>query len=91
MSCEGEKQCASYARCKFENILEQPLRNGLSKPKSIRGKGHKMINMGELFSNGRIYNIHMDRVPTTERELTASKLRKGDLLFARQSLVLEGA
>ena len=50
-----------------------------------------MINMGELFSERIIHDLPMDRVPCTEKELASNKLEQGDLLFARQSLTLEGA
>ena len=76
---------------KFEDVLQIPIRNGLTKPKAVRGAGVKMIAMGEIFANARIGELDMDRVPVTEKELSTSKIEKGDLLFARQSLVLEGA
>lgn len=75
----------------FGSLLSQPLRNGLTKPKAIRGHGIKMVSMGELFANDRICDVDMDRVPVTEKEFNAASLLKGDLLFARQSLVREGA
>lgn len=50
-----------------------------------------MINMGELFANDRIYDIPMELVPLKESEKINAKVECGDLLFARQSLVLEGA
>lgn len=50
-----------------------------------------MINMGELFAWGRIGEIEMDLVPLEGAELERAALAPGDLLFARQSLVLEGA
>jgi len=75
----------------FEKIFSTPLRNGLTRPKSVRGAGVKMINMGELFAHSRIKNIIMDRVPLSEKEFSNYLLKKGDLLFARQSLVLSGA
>ncbi len=50
-----------------------------------------MINMGELFGFSRMKNIPMDRVPLTEKEKESSMVEPGDLLFARQSLVREGA
>lgn len=71
--------------------MEIPLRNGVSKPKLVRGNGYKMVNMGELFSNSRIYDIEMDRAPLTEKEKETSLVEVGDLLFARQSLVFSGA
>ncbi|MFZ7237029.1 restriction endonuclease subunit S [Avibacterium gallinarum] len=75
----------------FETLFEIPLRNGVTKPKKIRGKGYKMVNMGELFSYPIINNISMDRVPLTELEEKNSLLENYDLLFARQSLVRSGA
>lgn len=75
----------------FEMLLSLPLRNGLTKPKAQRGTGVKMISMGELFSSDRIGHMPMDRVPVTDRELELSSIVPADLLFARQSLVLEGA
>lgn len=75
----------------LEDLLLENPRNGLTKPKSIRGKGVKMVGMGELFAQPRITDIEMERVPVTEAEIKKYSLQKDDLLFARQSLVLEGA
>ena len=75
----------------LEDILLIPIRNGLSKPKAVRGSGINMVNMGELFKYARISDIEMDKVQTSTKELRDTKLRYGDLLFARQSLVLSGA
>ena len=74
-----------------QELFLVPLRNGLTRPKAVRGSGVKMINMGELFANERIGNLPMDRVPVTEKELSVNAVYPGDLLFARQSLVLSGA
>ena len=75
----------------FSELYKIPSRNGLTKPKVIRGSGTKMVNMGEIFAHSRLINAEMDRVPLNEAERSTSLLRKGDLLFARQSLVLSGA
>jgi type I restriction enzyme, S subunit len=75
----------------FAELFETPLRNGLNKPKAVRGEGMKMVNMGEVFAHRRIHNLDMDRVPMDSKERDSSLLRDGDLLFARQSLVLSGA
>jgi len=80
-----------WKECKFSDLYEIPSRNGLSKPSRIRGSGFKMINMGELFSNDRIYDIPMELVPLSDSEKSVAKVEKNDLLFARQSLVAEGA
>jgi type I restriction enzyme S subunit len=50
-----------------------------------------MVNMGELFAHHRLLNADMDRVPLGASEAPKFLLKEGDLLFARQSLVLEGA
>ena len=75
----------------FEELFATPLRNGHTKPQRVRGEGVNMVNMGEIFANRRINNLEMDRVPLTPDERRSSLLKPGDLLFARQSLVLSGA
>ena len=75
----------------FEKLFSVVSRNGLTKPSRVRGSGFKMINMGELFANDRIYDIPMEFVPLNDKEKISAKVEKDDLLFARQSLVLEGA
>jgi len=75
----------------FESQFAEPLRNGLTRPKAVRGTGIKMVNMGELFAHSRIGDIPMDRVQVSSSEAQRFLLSKGDLLFARQSLVLSGA
>ena len=50
-----------------------------------------MVNMGELFAHPRLCNVPMERVPLSKPETERFLLEEGDLLFARQSLVLEGA
>ena len=81
----------NWKEIRFGKLYAESSRNGVSKPGKIRGFGYKMINMGELFDNDRIYDIPMERVPLTENEKINAKIEKGDLLFARQSLVWEGA
>ena len=76
---------------KFGELYKVPSRNGLSKPSRVRGSGYKMINMGELFANDRIYDIDMELVPLTDPEKEKAKVESGDLLFARQSLIASGA
>lgn len=75
----------------FSDIYLIPSRNGLSRPRRLRGLGYKMINMGELFAYDRINNQEMELVPMNEREMDAYSVQAGDILFARQSLVAEGA
>ena len=76
---------------KLSELLEIPIRNGLTKPKAIRGQGVKMIGMKEIFAYDIIRNCDMELVPITDKELASSSIIEEDLLFARQSLTLEGA
>ncbi len=76
---------------RFGELYEYPSRNGLMKPKRVRGEGFKFINMGEIFAHDRMLNIPCDRVPLTDKEEKSSLVEAGDLLFARQSLTLDGA
>jgi type I restriction enzyme, S subunit len=61
------------------------------KSKEFHGSGTKIVNMGELFANPRLHNVPMKRVELTIAELEKASLEPGDLLFARRSLVAEGA
>ena len=76
---------------KLKKFLLIPIRNGLTKPSAIRGKGVKMIGMKEIFAMDQIGSIDMDRVPVDKKEYESSFIQVDDLLFARQSLTLEGA
>ncbi len=80
-----------WEQVKFSDLYLVPSKNGLTKPSRVRGHGFKMINMGELFSHDRIYDIPMELVPLSDNEKEKNAIKINDLLFARQSLVLEGA
>jgi type I restriction enzyme S subunit len=75
----------------FASILENGTRNGIYKSKEFHGKGVKIVNMGELFAYPRLFSVEMKRVQLSEREKELFLLKSGDLLFARRSLVAEGA
>lgn len=76
---------------KFGDLLDGPTRNGVYKPKKFHGSGTKMINMGELFAFPRIEQPNMKRVQLSATELDRFAVQAEDLLFARRSLVAEGA
>lgn len=75
----------------FEKVLEGPVRNGIYKPKEYHGRGAKIVNMGELFAYPRLGAIDMKRVELNSSEAERFSLKSGDLLFARRSLVADGA
>ena len=75
----------------FGDVLDGGTRNGIYKPKQFHGSGAKIVNMGELFAHPRLFDVPMRRLELTETEVEKSSLQPGDLLFARRSLVAEGA
>jgi len=91
MSEDAVNATPVYVTRPFGNLFAEGTRNGLTRPKAVRGVGVKMVNMGELFANPTLRNTAMDRAPLSEAEAGRFLLEPGDLLFARQSLVLEGA
>ncbi len=82
---------AEWQTVPFERLLAMPVRNGLYKPKEFHGRGAKIVNMGELFEYPRLHAVPMRRVELSRSEGERFMLSKGDLLFARRSLVAEGA
>lgn len=75
----------------FGQLLAEPVRNGIYKQKEFHGRGAKIVNMGELFSHPRLRAVPMKRVELSDSESDRFSLAEGDLLFARRSLVAEGA
>ena len=75
----------------FNELLIEPVRNGIYKQKEFHGRGVKIVNMGELFAHSRLSNVDMKRVELTEAEKNKCLLRDGDLIFARRSLTADGA
>ena len=75
----------------FGSVLEDGTRNGIYKKKEFHGSGDKIVNMGELFAHHRLFDIPMKRVQLSDSEQQRFRLQVGDLLFARRSLVAEGA
>ena len=76
---------------RFKDLYLMPSSNGLSRPSAVRGKGFRMIGMGELFACNIIHDMDMERVLMNEKEQMKYFVQEGDLLFARQSLVAAGA
>ena len=99
--CEGVEWYARPTRAgagpenwpmlRFKELLEGPVRNGIYKRKEYRGHGIKIVNMGELFAHPRLRAVPMKRAHLSESERERFSVVEGDLLFARRSLVAEGA
>src|SRR5207244_4890359 len=82
---------AGWSVHRLADLLDGCTRNGVYKSKEFHGNGVKIVNMGELFANPRLVDVPMKRVQLTADELRKSALCVGDLLFARRSLIAEGA
>ena len=52
----------------FATLFAEPPRNGITRPKTVRGSGVKMVNMGEIFDHPRLNNVPMERVPLNRFE-----------------------
>ncbi|HSA32132.1 MAG TPA: restriction endonuclease subunit S [bacterium] len=88
---EKEKTTDEWQTVPFAQLLAEPVRNGIYKPKAFHGRGSNIVNMGELFAYPRLRAVSMKKVELSESEKERFTLSKGDLLFARRSLVAEGA
>lgn len=76
---------------KLGQILSEPTKNGLYKPSQFHGRGPIMVQMGGLFAGDEATFKTATRVHVTPFEMNTFGLVTGDLLFARRSLVFEGA
>lgn len=81
----------SYNKIRFGELFAEPSRNGVYKSADAHGSGCKIVNMGELFAYDFIGNQEMQRIQMGKDELEKAGLKENDLLFARRSLVEEGA
>jgi type I restriction enzyme S subunit len=80
-----------WEEVKFSDLFSIPLRNGIWKGKDFHGRGVKIINMGELFKFDFISNQDMKRIELNEPEKEKFTVNEYDLLFARRSVVADGA
>ena len=76
---------------RFREVLATGVRNGIYKPVEYHGRGAQIVNMGELFAHPRLRAVPMRRIDVDGTELDRFGLNELDLLFARRSLVAEGA
>ena len=91
VAATGRRDAGGWRIRRFEALLDEPVRNGIYKSKEHHGHGVKIVNMGELFAHPRLRAVPMRRVGLSESEIERFSITRGDLLFARRSLVAEGA
>jgi len=83
----------SLEMLKIREILDpdQGILNGIYKSKEFQGSGTRIINMKEMFAFPILKNQKMELIQLTNKELSQFAVNEGDLIFARRSLVVEGA
>lgn len=81
----------TFSKKAFARLLKVKMRNGIYKSKDFQGQGERMINMGELFAYPVIKDEVMSLITLSDKEKEQYLVEEGDLIFARRSLVVEGA
>lgn len=82
----------SVPMVRLGKLCSQTPQSGIYKSGEFRGRGTRMVNMGELFGSDMIDdNVEMERIDLDEKDLSRYALTSNDLLFGRRSVVLEGA
>ena len=64
-------------------------KNGVNKPKEAFGKGTKFVNISDSYST-YLDCESLGRLQITDKEIESYSLKKGDLVFVRSSVKLEG-
>jgi len=71
-------------------LSETGITNGVfNDPKKV-GKGYRLINVVNLYSEPLIKTNNLTRIDIGEKEFSKYKVKKGDIFFTRSSLKLEG-
>ena len=70
-----------WSEQKFRKLLNSNVKNGIYKKKEFHGSGCKIVNMGELFSHPRLFDVPMQRVDLNSSEKSRFLLKKGDFNF----------
>jgi type I restriction enzyme S subunit len=80
----------SWSIVQFSELIESS-RNGVYKSEDSYGSGTPILKMGDMFGDVIFRGGEMERLEMTDKEINKYQLKKGDLLFARRSLNVEGA
>lgn len=81
---------SEWMESKLLDLLSIKPRNGLYKAKEFQGAGHRWIKMKDVFGNNFIQNQKMELITVTNEEVEKFGCSRGDLLFGRTSLTLDG-
>lgn len=78
----------AWEQCKLENL--GTLKNGMNFSKEAMGKGYPFINLQNIFGSNVIDITKLEKAEATDSQLKDYNLQKGDVLFVRSSVKLEG-
>ena len=77
-----------WEQCKLGNL--GTLKNGMNFSKEAMGKGYPFINLQNIFGSNVIDLTKLEKAEATDSQLKDYNLQKGDVLFVRSSVKLEG-
>ena len=66
------------------------LKNGMNFSKDAMGHGYAFVNLQNIFGNNVVDAMSLGLAEASERQLIEYSLQKGDVLFVRSSVKLEG-
>lgn len=75
---------------RLEEVLKEPLKNGLNFRKEDFGTGVKFVNVSDVFCPSIIDTSKLDRIVVVREYFERYKLQTGDILIVRSSLKKEG-
>ena len=78
----------AWEQCKLGNL--GTLKNGMNFSKEAMGKGYPFINLQNIFGSNVIDLTKLEKAEATYSQLKDYNLQKGDVLFVRSSVKLEG-
>ena len=66
------------------------LKNGMNFSKEAMGHGYAFVNLQNIFGNNVVDNHNLEFAEASKKQLIDYSLQKGDVLFVRSSVKLEG-
>lgn len=80
----------SVPKVRMEELLSSPIRNGAFVRSKDLGSGFPFVNVTDIYSGFTVDFSSLDLAPASDKELLEDSVFKGDIIFNRSSLVLEG-
>ena len=75
---------------KLSSLSKEPMQNGVFFEPARKGRGAKMINVGDLYTKVPINEESLELFDATENEISVFRVENGDLFFTRSSVVPSG-